>query len=340
VNVGCDETYDVGQGRSKELADQIGADRVYLDFLMKIYREVRVRGKVMQFWGDIVMEHPDLVSELPRDIIALEWGYEADHPFDKHSELFAASGIPFYVCPGTSSWRTVAGRTDNALENLRNAAENGLKHGAVGYLNTDWGDEGHWQPLPVSYLGFAYGAAVSWGYVNNREIPMQETLNCLVFRDQAEIMGKLVYDLGNIYQQPGITIANSSVLFHILQSSPEKIAQFKENAEQHIDALQHTRTAIDEVVARLPDAEMEIPHPKLVQREFTWVANMLRHGCLRGIWALDKAKDAEDYDLRWALLEDADALITGFEDIWHARSRPGGFSDSVARMRNMRAAYG
>ena len=38
-------------------------------------------------------------------------------------------------------------------------AENGLKHGAVGYLNTDWGDRGHWQVLPVSYLGFAAGAA-------------------------------------------------------------------------------------------------------------------------------------------------------------------------------------
>ena len=27
-----------------------------------------------------------------------------DHPFDANCAKFAASGIPFYVCPGTSTW--------------------------------------------------------------------------------------------------------------------------------------------------------------------------------------------------------------------------------------------
>ena len=98
----------------------------------------------MQFWGDIILEHPQLVPELPRDVFALEWGYEADHPFAEHGALFSKAGIPFYVCPGTSSWNSIAGRTKNALENQLNAARSGLEHGAVGFLNTDWGDNGHW----------------------------------------------------------------------------------------------------------------------------------------------------------------------------------------------------
>ncbi len=32
-----------------------GAARVYLDFLKKIYAEVKARGHVMMFWGDIVL---------------------------------------------------------------------------------------------------------------------------------------------------------------------------------------------------------------------------------------------------------------------------------------------
>ncbi|MGC8782655.1 MAG: beta-N-acetylhexosaminidase, partial [Anaerolineae bacterium] len=162
INVGCDETIDLGLGRSKEAVATQGIGRVYLDFLLKIYREVKARGRTMQFWGDIIMEHPELVPELPRDVIALEWGYEPDHPFDEHGRRFAESGVPFYVCPGTGTWNTVAGRTKSALENLRNAAMNGIRNGAIGYLITDWGDAGHWQPLPVSYLGFAWGAALSW----------------------------------------------------------------------------------------------------------------------------------------------------------------------------------
>src|SRR6266849_5392230 len=155
-NVGCDETWDLGKGRSRELVEGRGKGRVYLDFVQAISAAVREHGRIMQFWGDIIVQHPELVPELPKDAIALEWGYEADHPFDQDGECFAQAGVKFYVCPGTSSWMSLLGRTDNAIANLRSAALNARKHGAIGYLNTDWGDYGHWQTLPVSYLGFAY----------------------------------------------------------------------------------------------------------------------------------------------------------------------------------------
>ena len=71
----------------------------------------------MQFWGDIVLQHPDLIPEIPKDVIALAWGYEANHPFELECARFAEAGIPFYVCPGTSSWCSLGGRTANALGN-------------------------------------------------------------------------------------------------------------------------------------------------------------------------------------------------------------------------------
>src|SRR4051794_5129593 len=135
LNVGSDETFDLGQGRSKEECAGRGTERVYLDYLLAVYREVVARGHTMQFWGDIIVEAPDSIPLLPKDCVALEWGYDAEPPFEEHSRQFAASGIPFYVCPGTSSWTSLAGRTDNALGNLLSAAENGLKYGAAGYLN-------------------------------------------------------------------------------------------------------------------------------------------------------------------------------------------------------------
>ena len=81
----------------------------------------------MMFWGDIILHKPELIPELPKDVIALNWGYDADHPFDRGREAFRDAGVPFYVCPGTSSWITLAGRTDNAIANLRDAATNGLQ---------------------------------------------------------------------------------------------------------------------------------------------------------------------------------------------------------------------
>ena len=109
------------------------------------------------FGADIINGYPDLISDLPKDSIALEWNYEAGYDFLGKTEPYSDAGIPFYVCPSTSSQRSILGRTDNCLANLREAAEQGLKSGAIGFLNTNWGDTLGWRRwYPVSYLGFAY----------------------------------------------------------------------------------------------------------------------------------------------------------------------------------------
>ncbi len=154
-NIGGDETWDLGKGRSKKLCEMKGKGHVYFDFIKKLHREVAGRKKKMLFWGDIILKYPALIRELPKDVIALNWGYESDHPFAKEAAQFAKAKIPFYVCPGTSTWQTIIGKHDNALANLRAAAKAGKKSGAIGYLNTDWGDGGHPQPLAVSWPMFA-----------------------------------------------------------------------------------------------------------------------------------------------------------------------------------------
>jgi hypothetical protein len=332
-NVGCDETFDLGQGASKARAEEVGVGRVYLDFLLQIYEQVKARGRTMQFWGDVIMNHPELAAELPRDLLALEWGYEAWHPFSEHAAMLAAAEIPFYVCPGTSSWNTVAGRTDNAMGNLRNAAESGLAHGAIGYLNTDWGDNGHWQPLPVSYLGYAYGAAVSWAYEANVDLDLPRALDRFAFRDRANVMGQLASELGRIHENVGIERPNSTILFAILQASPEVMGNMIQlGGDDLADRLHMTIDRIDGVMARRPVADMVEPAGTLIGREYAWVGAMLRHACRRFLWALGKGETSE-------LAQDAERLLTEHSDIWHARNRPGGFQESQARLEAMASAY-
>lgn len=336
-NIGGDETIDLGQGASQEMVARRGKGQVYLDFLLKIYREVKARGRTMQFWGDVVLTHPELVPELPRDIIALEWGYEADHPFADHGALFAATGIPFYVCPGTSSWRTIAGRTDNALKNLRNAAENGLKHGAVGYLITDWGDRGHWQPLPVSYLSFAYGAALAWAYKTNHAQDIAQLVSLYAFQDPTGVMGRLAYDLGNTYLEPGVLLHNSSLLFYILQETPETIVTYAGLTEEN---LQKTLAYLGRLTPNLAGAALTHPEADLIRCEFNWVIAMLSHACRRGMWALRRAAGQEDAVFRHQLAQEAAALLAEHRHIWLARNRPGGLQDSQAPLERMGRDYG
>ncbi len=332
-NVGCDETFDLGQGASQARAEDVGVGRVYLDFLLQIYHQVKARGLTMQFWGDVVTNHSELISELPRDLVALEWGYEAWHPFADRGAAYTASEIPFYVCPGTASWNTVAGRTDNALGNLRNAAIGGLSHGAIGYLNTDWGDNGHWQPLPVSYLGYAYGAAVSWAFEANENLDLPKTLDLYAFHDTACIMGQLASDLGQVHKSTGIERPNSTVLFAVLQATPKVIENMIQlEGDDLPDRLHETIERVDGAAARRSLATMSGPAGRLIEREYDWAAAMLRHACRRFLWVLGEGETKE-------LTEDAGRLLAEHNAIWHARNGPGGFRESQARLETMASAY-
>ncbi|MFN8375203.1 MAG: glycoside hydrolase family 20 zincin-like fold domain-containing protein [Anaerolineae bacterium] len=323
VNVGCDEPWELGRGKSKAAVEARGG-RVYLDYLLKLHRVVRDHGKQMQFWGDIIMHHPELIPELPKDCFAMEWGYEADHQFDEHGALFANSGIPYYVCPGTSSWNTLVGRTDNAIGNINNAAENGLKHGAVGFLNTDWGDLGHHQPLPVSYLGFAYGAAASWCLAANRDMDLPAALDAFVFRDKAKIMGKLVYDVGNVYQIIGYAW-NSQILNVVLQRSEKQIKELKERVEAmtHIsgnltaDGVRQTLHRVDELMHNIEQQDMQRPDAALVVDEYIQATNLLKHG---GQWLLTVLGEAQKSPAE--LAQELDSLLKQQRAVWLARNPP------------------
>ncbi len=342
-NVGCDETFDLGKGRSKALVEQRGKGRVYLDFVLEIYQRVQAHGRTMLFWGDIINQYPDLVPEIPKDSIALEWGYEADHDFAGKSKLFAESGVPFYVCPGTSSWTSIAGRTDNCIANIRNAVENGQKNGAIGVLNTDWGDRGHWQPLPVSYLGMAYGAAMSWSAAQNRDLDLPAVLNTFVFRDPTGIMGRVAYDLGNAYQKPGVLVHNGSLLFWIYESTLDKITRritrpdsadtLRDN--EHLRRnLYATLEYLENLMKQIGQSEMAVPDADLIKREFANAGQMLRHGARRALYYL------ADPDVpAHAMAAELDAIEAEYRPLWLARNRPGGLNDSAARLVQARALY-
>lgn len=328
-NVGCDETFDLGHGQSQALCAARGVGRVYLDFLLALYRDVTARGFTLQFWGDIILHHPELVAELPPDAIALEWGYEADHPFEAHGAQFAAAGIPFYVCPGTSAWCSLAGRTDNALGNLRQAAEHGFQHGATGYLNTDWGDRGHWQALPVSYLGFAAGAAYSWCLETHREADWPLLLSRYAFDDPSGATGRVAYDLGNVYQATGVEISNGTLLFWILQRSREQLLA---RPGMTPAGLQRALAALDAALAPLGQERMARPDAALIRREFRLTARLLRYACHRGLWALGEPPGLD-------LTAELHAILAEYRALWLARNRPGGLNDSAARLESLLGEY-
>lgn len=163
VNIGCDETNEIKKGATREACEKYGIGKVYLDYFLKLYDLVHTKyAHTPMFWDDITMEHPELIEQLPKDIVVLEWGYEANHPYEDHCKKLQENGLRYYVVPGTSSWTGFGGRTTNMLHNLREAGQYARQYGAEGYLLTDWGDGGHPYPLACSLLPFVIGGMYGW----------------------------------------------------------------------------------------------------------------------------------------------------------------------------------
>jgi hexosaminidase len=347
-NVGLDETLDLGYGRSKAVCEARGTERVYLDFLQEVHRRVRARGKVMQFWSDIIVKRPDLLAELPPDAIVLEWGYEAAHPFAEHLAAIQRAGLSCFVCPGTSSWNSIAGRSDNALENIANAARAGKAAGAAGLLVTDWGDHGHLQPLSVSYLGLFAAAGMSWNVADAAEplaLGLPERLDRLVFCDAAGELGRAAYELGNTYREAGSLRPNASVLFWSLIKPERLFAPAGVTHESLSRALQH----LERAGAGLARARPSMPGPSganesgsLVVSELTWARDLLALACRLGI-ARSTLPDPDELallpgPLRPELRRELGELIERHRALWLERNRVGGLDDSARRLSALRDA--
>lgn len=289
-NVGCDETWDLGRGQSKKLCERRGKGRVYVDFLRRIRREVKRRGRRMMFWGDIILNHPELIGLLPKDVVALNWGYEASHPFDKDAATFAKSRTPFYVCPGTSTWMTLIGRHDNGFANLVAGAKAGLKHGAIGYLNTDWGDGGHPQPLAVSYAPFLIGAAVSWCGKTYDEKLLVPVLSREVFHDASQRMAKAAIAMGFAhrkfrYQEPNITPFGAV----IAAPPPETRELFCRSGLKYYARIpaRNIRAALAELEKQRALVNRSKPTTeagRMLQRELDLAARMAAESCHIMLW--------------------------------------------------------
>ena len=180
-NVGMDETFDLGQGRSAAAIDAIQATllaadptidatdarhraigALYREMVQTVHELVAERGHRAYLWADIVQNHPELIPELPREITAIEWGYEADHPFDQRCARLAEAGVAFLAAPGTASWNSPSGRLHTAERNIAAAVRAVIAHGGAGMLLTDWGDNDHLPPIAVSLPPIVYAGALAW----------------------------------------------------------------------------------------------------------------------------------------------------------------------------------
>lgn len=320
VNIGCDETYDIAYGRSKEEVARRGRPAVYLEFVAKVCEVARSLGKRPMFWADIALSHPECIPDIPPDLIALAWGYEPDAPFARWCDLLNAAGREAWVCPGTSSWRSITGRTSERKANIDAAAV--CADCAKGFLVCDWGDTGHHQQWPVALNALAYAAAKAW---NPAVTPDPRAISLHVFHDRSLMVSGWLDELGDADVELRATcgplsaptrtrLPNQSALF---------IDMFKKWDElRDVGTIDHWRLAqsrIEQLVISRPGGF----DPDMVE-ELDHTLAVARFAAAR---AITRRKNG-DPATRALLGVQRDSLIDEHRRLWERRSREGGLEHS------------
>ena len=156
IHIGCDETFELGRGKSKEsVAGSSHAD-VYLGHLKKVAALPALKDKKLLFWGEIAVEHPEKLDLLPSNVIAVAWDYLPRDSYETFLKPYADKHFATFVAPSAFYGGRVFPDYLSHMKNIRNFVRDGQKYGSMGMLNTSWDDMGEdlfgtawFTPLPA-----------------------------------------------------------------------------------------------------------------------------------------------------------------------------------------------
>lgn len=307
ANVGGDEPCDLGLGRSKEACERLGRGRVFSEYLGKVLRSAQRHGKRPQFWCD---PHPNEDDSLPKDITALIWGYGEKEDFSKRLAAHAGAGREVWVAPGTGNWTSYAGRSRMRHGNLGLAASQGAAHGAVGMLNTEWGDAGHRQQWPLALLGMADGAQAAWsGARFDAGAAGLHVLGSAALGRWLDRLGRSEEGVGRGYGSASWTDGNTP---------------------WGNDADAASLPDWERIAAAQAELEAELPAEGAFAGECLLAVRMARLGSDRAV-----ARRRSDPEGRKAIAARCTGLFAEYRRSWLARSRYGGLEDSYVKLKTM-----
>ncbi len=144
-HIGADETYLLGQCKDcQRFAGEFGKSKLFVDYVKKMCEIVIGMGKTPVIWADIILDHPEAIHELPRQVIFVDWNY--GWPI-RHAEL-----IESLVKEGAEFWGATALRSgpDNIyctdwkkhFYNLDTFVGFARKTGYTSMVQTSWSTSG------------------------------------------------------------------------------------------------------------------------------------------------------------------------------------------------------
>jgi hexosaminidase len=202
-HIGADETFELGEGQSREAARTRGVGAVYFEHLNRVREVLKPYNRRLMFWGDIALHHPDLIGSIPKDLIAMNWQYGPRDDYWNSIKPFKDAGLDQFVCPGAQTWNQIFPNLDAAVRNISNFVRDGQKAGALGMMNTTWDDDGE-SLFEMSWYAIVLGAAASW---QDKPVDVSQfdgDFDWAFFRSEGNQLTQAMRALGSVNTKLGI----------------------------------------------------------------------------------------------------------------------------------------
>jgi hypothetical protein len=202
-HIGADETFELGEGQSREAAKARGVGAIYFEHLNRVREVLKPYDRRLMFWGDIALNHPDLIGSIPKDMIVMNWDYAAKDDYLPRIKPFKDAGLEEFVCPGVHNWNQIFPNLDASAKNIANFVRDGQASGALGMMNTSWDDDGE-AIFEMTWYGIVLGAAASWQNKAVDQNAFDDNFDWAFFRNDGHEFTDALHALGSVNTVLGI----------------------------------------------------------------------------------------------------------------------------------------
>lgn len=344
----CDEVWALGKGASEAMVNQLGLAKVYSDHVNWIRDELKKYNKRIWVAADVALEHQEILTQLKKDIVLLPWNYSHRASFEDMILPIKESGFNFVVTTGVSCSRKLFPDFETTRGNIQNFVRDGIEHGALGMLNTNWDDFGG-NFFSNNWYGIAFGADQGWHSENEATENFDARFAAAFYGDASGKISKAIQTLSSVAEFPPVQNLENTVFWQNLipedgiraQLSLVQWDEIEERGQTALDLLnqaQVTRFQADLDFIRY--ACHQIIFMADVRKTLISAASHYRQACLSQPDSIRSKKYlAKTIELlsnqqnRWNQLKDE------YQRLWQRENRPTGLEVNLRKFKRIEADF-
>ncbi len=210
-----DEAWDLSRGGLTGAAGKLGPARIYADHVIKVDSMLSALGKRTIVWGDIVLEHPEVLQMIPGHIIMGAWNYSPSESFAEYIDPIVEAGFDFVIAPGVLNSGRLIPDFRMTTTNIRNFINEGFEKGALGVYFTAW-DDGGLHLFSHDWYGVAYNAEQSWRPNRDPLEDFDQRFSKGIYGDQKNLIPEALHTLNHLTDLGPTFEMNSNVFYKSL----------------------------------------------------------------------------------------------------------------------------